>query len=337
MSDVRHDPLTNTWVVMAPERLQRPGAHPLPSSHPDVSGDLCPFCAGNEDLTPSEILVRRGQGLPNDRHWTLRVIPNRFPALKVEPQMKKCGVGLYDWVAGVGAHEVLIESPRHKSCAWELSEDELQASFVAVQHRLMDLRRDFRLLSLVYFKNQGAAAGATIAHTHAQILALPMVTPQLQYRLENGKKYQDFHGRCGYCDRLEQEMREGRRIIWSGQHVVAYAPYVSPFPFYTLFQPRRHEACFEKAGADILAELSRALHAVVLKFKTLLDRPALQWILHTAPLQERCWDEMFDWHLELRPILYPLGGVEWGGGVTINPVLPEVAAEGLRSEGIIGT
>lgn len=331
MSEVRHDPLTSQWVIIAPERLDRPGVEPVEERYGDEAPDpLCPFCPGNESLTPPEIEAVRSSGTRNDGNWSCRIVPNRFPALQVEPQMKKMGAGIYDWIAGVGAHEVIIESRRHVVSAAELSETEWLDSFILLQQRINDLRNDFRLLSLVYIKNQGAGAGATIPHTHAQILAMPMIPPQLEYRLNNGSKYEHFHGRCGYCDRLAQEIREDLRLIWNGDRMVVYEPYAAMFPFSTVFQPKEHEACFERASRETLLDLAQSMKKVLIKMKEVLGNRAVQWVLYTAPLQNRTWDIHFDWHLEMRPVLYPIGGIEWGCGLAINPVSPELAAEQLR-------
>lgn len=331
MSEIRHDPLSSQWVIIAPERLERPGVEPLEEKTPVRAVDpLCPFCPGNEKMTPPEIVALRPSGTWNDDHWTCRIVPNRFPALQVEPQMKKMGVGLYDWIAGVGGHEVIIDSRRHIVSSAELSEQEWFDSFLLLQQRINDLRNDFRLLSLLYIKNQGTGAGATVSHSHAQILALPIVAPQLEQRLNNGLKYEHFHGRCGYCDRLAQEIREELRLIWNGEKIVAYEPYASLFPFGSVFQPKEHEACFERASRETLSELARSMKRLLVRMKDLLGDRAMQWVLYTAPLQDRKWDAFFDWHLEMRPVLYPLGGVEWGSGLAINPVSPELAAEKLR-------
>ncbi len=331
MSEIRHDPLTNQWVIIAPERLSRPGAETMiePLSRP-AADPLCPFCPGNETMTPPEISAVRPQGAANDANWSCRVVPNRFPALRVEPQMKKMGMGIYDWIAGVGAHEVIIDSCRHIAAAADMSQDEWFDSFFVLQQRIKDLSRDFRLQSLLFIKNQGAAAGATIPHCHAQILAVPIVVPQLDIRLQNGLNYEHFHGRCGYCDRLAQEIRDEQRLIWNGEHLTVFAPYAASFPFASLFQPREHEACFERASRASLLELAQAMKLVLNRMREVLGERALQWVLYTAPLQLRTWDAFFDWHIELRPVLYPIGGVEWASGMTINPVSPELAAKQLR-------
>ncbi len=334
MSEIRHDPLTSQWVVIAPERLNRPGAESIPEKEPESALDpLCPFCPGNEGMTPPEIAAVRPVEHAGERDWTTRVVPNRFPALRVEPQMKKMGAGIYDWIVGVGAHEVVIDSRRHIADAAQLTAREWLDSFVLLQQRIHDLRNDFRLLSLLYIKNQGVGAGATIPHSHAQILALPIIAPQLDIRLQNGLKYERFHGRCGYCDRLAQEIREDVRLLWHGERIVSFQPYAAWFPFCTLLQPREHEACFERSSGETLQELAELMTALLSRMKSVLGYRAMQWVLYTAPLQTRSWDAFFDWHIELRPVLYPVGGIEWGSGLTINPVSPELAAKQLRLRG----
>src|SRR5207237_638826 len=161
MPELRRDPVVGRWVIVAPERADRP--HALLRSEPDPDDeDGCPFCPGNEPMTPPELLVRRAQGSqPNRPGWTLRVVPNRFPALRTEERMTRSATGLYDSMAGVGAHEVIIETAEHGRALPQQTAAEVQELLRAAQERMLDLSRDVRLRSALFFKNSGWAARST--------------------------------------------------------------------------------------------------------------------------------------------------------------------------------
>jgi len=311
------------WVIIAPERAERPNAllRPLPERDDEV----CPFCPGNEQMTPPEILSRR----PADNGWTLRVVPNRYPALRVEVQMSRSGNGLFDLMAGVGAHEVVIETREHKLTLADVPVEQIEEILRAWQERMLDLSRDIRLKSIIAFKNHGAPAGATLFHAHSQLVALPFVPPSLSEELRGARRHFEEKERCVYCDVIAQELREKERVVIEAEGAVALAPWAARSPFETWIFPREHRSGFESASGQELRAVADALRAMLRKIDVALEKPAFNLYLHTMPLREPA-NEHYHWHLELKPVLTQQAGFEWASGCHINPTPPEEAAGFLR-------
>jgi len=224
MPELRRDPVVGRWVIVAPERADRPNAvvRTLPDQDDPAS---CPFCPGHEAITPPELLVRRDNaGPPNGPGWTLRVVPNRFPALRTEERMVRAGLGMYDAMGGVGAHEVIIETPEHARAMPQQSPEQVEQVLRAAQERILDLSRDVRLRSVLFFKNSGAASGATLSHPHSQIVALPLVPTELQQELAGAERHYEEKERCIFCDILAQEARERSRVVLETDGFMALSP-----------------------------------------------------------------------------------------------------------------
>src|SRR5262245_52959441 len=204
--ELRKDPVTGRWVIIAGERGQRPNPFRHEAAQPTASAE-CPFCPGRESMTPPEVLAFRGG--PADggvQAWSVRVVPNRFPALRIEGALDKRAEGLYDMMRGIGAHEVVIESPDHDSDPARYGPQQMVEVISAYRDRTIDLLRDARFRYVLVFKNHGAAAGATLSHPHSQIIALPVVPGRLESELAGAKRYFEYRGRCVYCDILSQEV-----------------------------------------------------------------------------------------------------------------------------------
>src|SRR6266851_2293727 len=234
MPELRRDPVVGRWVIVAPERADRPNALVrMPPERDDPAG--CPFCPGHEAMTPPELLVHRDKGgPPNGPGWSLRVVPNRFPALRTEERMVRAGLGMYDVMGGVGAHEVIIETPEHARQLPQQSPEQVEQVLRAAQERMLDLSRDVRLRSVLFFKNSGAASGATLSHPHSQIVALPLVPGELQQELSGARKHFEEKERCVFCDILAQEARERSRVVLETDGFVALSPCASPSASSTL-------------------------------------------------------------------------------------------------------
>ena len=309
------------WVVIAPERADRPSAFLRPA--PEQDSGICPFCPGHEAMTPPELLARRENGA-----WSLRVVPNRYPALRTEVQMARSGVGMFDSMAGVGAHEVVIETPSHTALT-EQPASQIEAVLRAWQDRMLDLSRDFRLKSLIAFKNHGVAAGATLSHPHSQLIALPFVPEALRAEVAGARHHFDEKERCVFCDILAQESRERERLVLESERAVTFCPWASRAPFETWIVPREHRSSFETAGAEDLGAVADALRTVLRKLDVALEKPAYHLFLHTMALREPP-NDFYHWHLELKPVLAQHAGFEWASGCYINPTPPEEAASFLR-------
>ena len=328
MSELRRDPITGRWNIVNVDEPLGPDDFEIERQRPASAS--CPFCPGNERMTPPEIYAARRPGSrPNDAGWQLRVVANKFPALRIEGELARRGLGLFDLCNGIGAHEVFIETPDHDKQMADLSLGELEQVFEAYKSRSLDLRGDRRLKYTLLFKNYGSAAGASLEHTHSQLIALPIVPKRVSELLKGAERYFEFRGRCPFCDMIQQELQEDQRIIAENKGFVACCPYVSSFPFETWILPKTHRSDFALSDPESVRDLARLTKEVLTRLRMALTDPPYNFVINTAPIEPRERDE-FHWHLELIPKLTNVAGFEWGTGFYINPTPPELAARVLR-------
>jgi len=296
-----------------------------------VGTEFCPFCAGREGMTPPEVLAFRQNGsVPNSAGWDLRVVPNKFPALQVEGNLDREGEGMFDRMNGIGAHEVIIETPEHDKTLASLSVAELERVLWAFRERVLDLKRDTRFRYILIFKNHGALAGATLEHSHSQLIALPIVPDFVRAELDGARQHFLAKERCVFCDIIRQEISAGRRVILENAEIVALAPYAARFPFETWLLPRNHAARFEEAPREVYESLARMLKSMLERMNCALESPAYNLFIHNLPFVEAS-GEFYHWHVELVPKVARTAGFESGTGFYINPTSPEEAAQVLRA------
>ena len=330
MPDLRRDPIVGRWVIISTERNGRP--HDFIQLQParPISTALCPFCPGQERLTPKEIMAYRPPPSdPNTPNWTVRVVPNKFPALQVEGEMGREGIGLYDRMNGVGAHEVIIETPDHTESIATMSAKQTEEVLWAYRDRIIDLKKDLRLRYILIFKNHGASAGATLEHSHSQLIALPIVPTSVREEINGCRAHYEQKERCLYCDLLRQDLSAGDRLVAENSQFVCMTPFAPRFPFEMWILPKRHAGYFEDSHKPELESLARMLLECLRRMNSVLAKPAYNFVLHSSPLQERTGD-LYHWHIEIIPKLTQVAGFEWGTGFYINPVSPEESAECLR-------
>lgn len=329
MPEFRKDPVTGRWIIVATDRAKRATDFTRTQVIAQNVG-VCPFCPGNESRTPPEILAFRSGGAPNAPGWNTRVIPNKFPVLRVEGDFDREPEGLYDRMNGLGAHEVIIECPEHVVSLGETSDSNIANLFWAFRERVIDLKKDVRLRYALLFKNHGEAAGAPLEHSHSQLIALPIIPKRVQEELAGAEKYFEYRERCIFCDIIRQERRDGARLVLEDDHVVVLAPYASRFPFEMWVLPRRHDSHLELAPAEVYSSLAHTLGSLMRRIDKALERPAYNFVLHNG-----CMNEIdiphYHWHLEIIPRLTQVAGFEWGTGFYINPTTPEEAAEFMRN------
>jgi len=330
MPELRRDPVVGRWVIIATERARRPSSFdhvPAPSR----SDGLCPFCPGHEDKTPGEVYAAgRPHGAPvNGPGWKVRVVPNRFPALKIEGDLDRQAEGIYDRMNGIGAHEVVIETSDHTRMLEGQSQGEILEVLMALRARVLDLRNDQRFRYIVLFKNHGAAAGATLEHPHSQLIALPIVPRQVLSELEGARRHFELKERCIYCDIVGQERKDRTRLVYENDEFVVLAPWAPRSPFETWVVPRRHESSFEAEPRERLSLCAQALGTALRRISTALGNPPYNFMIHSNPLRDAP-SPSYHWHVEIMPALTHQAGFEWGSGFHINPVPPEEAAEFLR-------
>lgn len=337
MPELRHDPIQRRWVIIAAERGRRPDDFPKEAS--PVSSESCPFCEGNESKTPPEITAIRNGTSPNQTGWEVRVIPNKFPALRIEGELDREGIGAYDRMNGVGAHEVIIETPQHNMNMADMPLDHIYKVLRTYRERLIDLLRDQRFKYILIFKNHGTAAGASLPHPHTQLIATPVTPLTMAEELTSAKDHYRDKERCLFCDLIRQEVECGDRIVVSTDQFIALTPFASRFPFEIFIAPRRHHHSFAEASDDMLLNLGAVLKEVLLRIKKCLKDPPYNYLIHTIPnvkvrpRRASYWDTIeldFHWHIELIPRLTKVAGFEWGTGFYINPTSPEEAAKNLR-------
>lgn len=339
MPELRFDPIRRRWSIIATERKFRP--HEFAQPQPETSSpEGCPFEHGQEHATPPEILaLGRPHPQPNTPGWQVRVVPNKFPALRIEGELTREGVGIFDRVNGIGAHEVIIETPDHHREAADRSPEELQLMFKAWRERISDLRRDIRIRYVLLFKNKGRDAGASLPHPHSQLIATPIIPTVVVEELNVARNHWAHKERCIFCDLIHQEKAFGQRIALETEHFILLEPFAASFPFETWILPKQHAHDFALASDALLLELGKVLRDFLRRIRQLLADPPYNLILHTAPSphprpgQPQYWTTIeydYHWHIEFVPRITRIAGFEWGSGYAINPTPPEEAARFLR-------
>lgn len=325
MSELRKDPIGQRWVIVGSGAKVEPKDFRL---EPQVKkGGNCPFCPGNEAMTPPDILTMKD---PDGGAWLTRVIANKFPALQIEGAPGKRGTGIYDLMNGIGAHEVVIESPDHMADFSTYPAVQTARVLRSFQMRYLDLLNDPRFKYILIFKNFGKPAGASLEHCHCQLIATPTIPKTVAEEMENCLDYYNYRERCAFCDIIAEERASGARVVHENAKFIALAPFASRFAFETWILPKDHASDFEYVTPDGLAGLAELLGVVLAKLARALNVPPYNFILHTAPCKVKGLP-FYHWHIEVIPRLTRVSGVEWGTGFYINPVSPEAAAELLRA------
>ncbi|MDD5088972.1 MAG: galactose-1-phosphate uridylyltransferase, partial [bacterium] len=338
MPELRHDPLHRRWVIIASERARRPSEFDVRVTQQPA--DFCPFCPCNEDKTTPEIFaVREGYGAPNSPGWSLRVVPNKYPALRIEGELDRSAVGLYDRMNGIGAHEIVIETPDHSRHLADYPAPHMARIIRAFRERVKDLSNDMRFLYVAIFRNYGENAGATLTHPHSQLIAMPIIPRVLEIELGAALDYYDHHERCLLCDLLQQEITTGKRIVLENEKFVVFTPYASRSPFELLLVPLTHQHDLSQISDSDSEILGATLVEAIRRLKEALNDPPFNIIVHNSLnlkshsiwVKKFPWLEVgYHWHISIVPRLAKTAGFEWGTGFDINPTPPELAAEYLR-------
>jgi UDPglucose--hexose-1-phosphate uridylyltransferase len=329
MPELRQDPIVGRWVIISTERGKRPSDFGR-SESPTLSG-FCPFCPGNEEKTPPEVFAIRDNGSEaNQEGWQVRVVSNKFPALEIEGDLARRAEGIYDKMNGVGAHEVIIESPDHNRELSELSVEQINLILTAYRARMIDLARDKRFRYIQLFKNHGEAAGASLEHSHSQMVATPIVPRRILEELSGYEQHFRLKERCIFCDIIDQELKDGNRVVAENPDYISISPFAPRFPFETWILPKRHENSFEQSFQGNYISLARMLKETLMRMNVALNNPPYNFVLHTAPCNDWRGPKQLHWHFEIMPKLTRVAGFEWGTGFYINPTPPEDAAVYLR-------
>ncbi len=327
MSELRREPVLQRWVVVTGQSWETL----LELLKKTKGGDQepCPFCPGHEAETPFELFALREPGTSvNQAGWMVRVVPNKFPFLRIEGELERTAEGIYDRISGVGAHEIVIETPAHRADWGMLEPYQLEGVFRAYRERSLDLRRDERFRSIVVARNHGPYL-ATLTHPHSHLLALTVIPKRIEEELRGLILYYERKERCAYCDTIRQELGSNERVIQATPRFLAYVPFAARYPLETWIIPTTHAHDFGLISDPDLKELAGLVRDVMARIRKLVPEPTSSLVLHTSPLQGYT-EPRYHWHIEIRVRLPVAEGFEWGTGFFVNPLSPEEAARLLK-------
>ena len=336
MPELRKDLVTERWVIIATERAKRPQDFTRPPSEPETA--VCPFCPGQESQTPPELWAVREAGGPNQPGWKVRVIPNKFPALRIEGDLNREAEGIYDRMNGIGAHEVVIDTPDHNQALEQQPVADIALALTACKDRMLDLQRDERFRYILVFKNVGREAGASLRHSHYQLIATPVTPYRVKAKLAGARDYYQRKERSVFHDLLRQEQRDASRVVFENARFLVFCPFASRFPFEMCVLPKGQAADYPAIDAEQIVQLAEALKVTLAKLSVGLNKPQYNLVWQTAPSRtghrrSGYWDTIdqdFRWHIEILPRLTYTAGFEWGTGFYINPMPPEDSAAFLQ-------
>lgn len=334
MIELRKDIVSGRWVITgtkdADEFFQS-----LKLEEKDIK--KCPFCSGNENLTRPEIYaLRENQSPANTPGWSLRVIPAITGFLKIEGDLRRRGVGIYDATDNIGAHEIIVESPEHIKNISDLPAEQIRKVLKVYQGRIIDLEKDKRLKYCLIFKNQRPKTPYRVGHTHSQLVGLAATPKAIKDELSNSRQYYGYKERCLFCDIINQEKLAKKRIIEENEDYLAFIPYAARFAFETWIIPKVHNPDFSKEREAPLGNLAQVLKNSLQRIVKLLNDPPLTYVFHTMPYprpRPGYWNTVekdYHWHLEICPQVTEVSGFEWGSGFQIQPLAPEMCAPLMR-------
>lgn len=329
--EFRRDPVCGRWAVVAPERSLRPITLQGVEPRHRRNGELrpCPFCPGQEQDTPREVLEYREA---DSRDWKLRVIPNKFPVVRPEVAASFCAVEgmLLLTTPGFGHSEIVIETREHVSAPTQLTDGQFAAVFRAYRDRMRILADDVRLAYVAVFKNVGAEAGASLGHTHSQIVATPVIPEVIEAELIGSREFLARTGRCVFCDLIARDLADGERVVARSEHFLVVTAFAPRFAYELWILPTDHASRFETLTDERAEELARLMKRVLIALDRSQNEPAYNWFLHTSPLRSSELPH-YHWHFEVLPRTARPAGLEWGYGCFITTVAPERAAAELRT------
>ena len=339
MPEIRYDPIKWRWIIISPERGRRPEEYILEKEE-IPKPEFCPFCPGHENSTPPEVFaIRPNGGPPNSSGWIVRVISNKFPALRVEEEVWRRGESIYDVICGTGAHEVIIETHDHAKTIYDMSQDDWRYVFISYRERIRDLEKDKRLRYFLIFKNYKKEAGISLTHPHSQLIAGPVVPPVVRIELDSAREHYRKKERCIFCDILINETEKEKRVIYDDGNFLAFCPFTSAFPFEVWLFPKKHIHNFSVFSDFEISNLASSFSFLLPRYKEVLGDVPMNFVFHNAPPNiPRAghidyWSTIeldYHFHIEFIPRITRFGGFEIGGGIYINPTPPEIAASYMK-------
>jgi UDPglucose--hexose-1-phosphate uridylyltransferase len=329
LSEIRQDPTTKNWVIIAIDRAKRPHDFARQENKPEPHSfePHCPFCPGNEAMTPSEVLKYEDS---KSKGWQVRAFPNRFPALTPgHGAISRKKEGFFFRMDGIGVHEVIVETPLHNQQLALMDTTEIYNVLLAYQERYKTLSQLPFVKSVIIFKNHGPAAGTSLEHPHSQLVATPVVPRHFRIRYEVAIRYYDDTGRSLYSDLVGHERKTGTRLVIENGDFVAFHPFASHRPFETWIVPKTPQASFKDISLESLRSLANILRQILLKLHWGLKNPDYNYVIDSAPAGDEN-NNYYLWHIRLIPRIVEVAGFEIGSGIYINPAKPEETAQFMR-------
>lgn len=328
MSELRQNLVTREWVIITTDRAIPPEAYINPSDSETTQmiepyDPKCPFCPGNEERD------LEAESMPEQGPWETRVVNNKFPALSYRGELRRTFDGVHRWITGVGHHEIVVDHPQHNTTWALMMPDEVRCGLETFFRRGWSIRQDSRVEQIIYFKNHGRQAGASLKHPHSQIIALPIVPTNIRQRIENARRYFDDNGRCIFCTMLRDELDKEERLVVTSDYFVAFVVYAAASPFSIWILPRQHRVSYLYSQPDQLHDLAQVLNDILRRLYIGLRDPSYNLIIRSAPVNE-IGNDYLHWYVAIVPRLSPTAGFELGTGMFINSVIPEACADFLR-------
>jgi len=324
MNEMRQNRITGQWVIYAAARQNRPHDNhrreDAPSDLPSYVAS-CPFCPGNEHLTPPTLL----QWPPADAPWQVRAFANKFPILSPEDDTGDFAVNeksIYLSAAAYGRHEIVVETPHHNEDLSEMAPEQAEAIIEVCHRRYLDMKSDPHIQCVFLFRNHGVRAGASLAHPHSQLIATNIVPSRVSGRESVAHQYYDEQGRCAYCDALDFEISAGQRVVYQNRSFVAFVPYAAEVPFEVWVAPLEHRADFGLTSKGEQADLADALQTVLRRLRQKVNDPDYNCMFYTASKSAEAVPYLH-WYVQIRPRIAIEAGFEIASGMSVNMSFPE--------------
>lgn len=327
MPEFRQNLATKDWVILAPERGKRPSDYAKekkPRPPQPAYDEECPFCIGNEAKTLAPTYA-----WPSKDDWKVRVVPNKFAALDPNLSTTRTQAGLFLAARGFGIAEVVIEHPEHNRNISTMDLTQAGEMLKACRERQREISRNPKINLVQIFRNHGPGAGTSLAHPHSQIIATPIVPPHIRYPMERAVHYYDNHGKCVFCEMVNEELSQSERVIIESENFAAFSPYAARSPYECRIYPKKHQPSFVLIGEEEVFELASVLRDLLTRMRTALGDPDYNYIIRSSPVGDE--DARYlHWYMVIIPKISIPAGFEIGTGIYINTVAPEDAARHLR-------
>lgn len=323
-SELRQDLVTGKWVIISPKRKKRPHS-PFVEAHYQYKKDVkkCIFCDPVASGQEKDVLIYR-----DEEDWSVRVFPNKYPAFQKGQDLEKKVLGPYFAQSAIGFHELVVTRDHNKSLG-RLEKEQVAEVLRAYQERYIKLMNKRFVQYISIFHNHGKKAGASVIHPHSQLIAMPIVSSDVQDELVGAEGYFTKDQECAFCRILDYELSNKSRVVFESDYFVVFCPFASRMGYEMWVIPKEHEPYFERQEKKELEKAGEALNQALKRLDQALDNPDYNFYLHTSPCDGEAYD-YYHWHIEILPRYSTWAGFELGTGVEINTVVPEIAAKELR-------